>query len=108
MSGKSDADNHSNQLNPNNDAYYSSRGTSRDGGDDDDDAYQGESNWRYRYELKRQEILAANEAERARLMRDEFTLDFMCMNGRTAHLKFSAELPYYCEKFGYQRLHKHS
>lgn len=35
MSSKSDRDNRSNQLNPNNDAYHSSRGSSR--GDDDDD-----------------------------------------------------------------------
>ena len=35
MSRKDDLDNHSNQLNPNNDAYYSSRSGS--GGDDDDD-----------------------------------------------------------------------
>lgn len=34
MSSKSDRDNRSNQLNPNNDAYHSSRGSSR--GDDDD------------------------------------------------------------------------
>lgn len=34
---KSDDDNRSNQLNPNNDAYYSSRGTSKSGGDDDYD-----------------------------------------------------------------------
>jgi hypothetical protein len=37
MSSKSDLDNHANQLNPNNDAYYSSRGGSRCGDDDDDD-----------------------------------------------------------------------
>lgn len=36
MSSKSDRDNRSNQLNPNNDAYNSSRGTSRSGSDDDD------------------------------------------------------------------------
>ena len=37
MSGKSDTDNRSNQLNPNNDAYHSSRGSSRYGDDDDQD-----------------------------------------------------------------------
>lgn len=36
MSSKSNQDNRSNQLNPNNDAYHSSRGTSRPDGDDDD------------------------------------------------------------------------
>lgn len=35
MSAKSDRDNRSNQLNPNNDAYYSSRGSERSGEDDD-------------------------------------------------------------------------
>lgn len=35
MSAKSDRDNRSNQLNPNNDAYYSSRGNERLGEDDD-------------------------------------------------------------------------
>ena len=38
MSAKSDRDNRANQLNPNNDTYYSSRGLSGAGGDDDDDA----------------------------------------------------------------------
>jgi hypothetical protein len=37
MSSKTDRDNHSNQLNPNNDAYYSSRGRERSGRDDDED-----------------------------------------------------------------------
>jgi len=37
MSSKSDDDNRANQLNPNNDAYYSSRGGSRGGYDDDDE-----------------------------------------------------------------------
>jgi hypothetical protein len=37
MSSKSDHDNHSNQLNPNNDAYHSSRGVGRHGDDDDDE-----------------------------------------------------------------------
>lgn len=35
MSRKSDADNRSNQLNPNNDAYWSSRGESRPSDDDE-------------------------------------------------------------------------
>lgn len=40
MSSKSDRDNRSNQLNPNNDAYYSSRGCSRnDDGDEDEIPY---------------------------------------------------------------------
>ena len=37
MSSKSDRDNRSNQLNPNNEAYYSSRGSERPGKDDNDD-----------------------------------------------------------------------
>lgn len=40
MSSKSDSDNRSNQLNPNNDAYYSSRGSSRYGDDDDEQNYR--------------------------------------------------------------------
>lgn len=39
MSTKSDTDNRSNQLNPNNDAYYSSRDSSRRGDDDEDQGY---------------------------------------------------------------------
>lgn len=35
---KADADNHSNQMNPNNDAYWDSRGSDRD---DDDKQGQG-------------------------------------------------------------------
>ncbi|MDD5708252.1 MAG: hypothetical protein PHR35_20220 [Kiritimatiellae bacterium] len=37
MSGKLNTDNRANQLNPNNDAYHSSRGSSRYGDDDDQD-----------------------------------------------------------------------
>jgi hypothetical protein len=40
MSSKSDADNRSNQLNSNNDAYHSSRGSSQYGNDDDDQDYR--------------------------------------------------------------------
>lgn len=40
MSSKSDRDNRSNQLNPNNDGYYSSRDSSRYGHDDDDQDYR--------------------------------------------------------------------
>jgi len=40
MSSKSDADNRSNQLNSNNDAYHSSRGSSQYGDDDDDQDYR--------------------------------------------------------------------
>lgn len=40
MSSKSDRDNRSNQLNPNNDGYYNSRESSRYGDDDDDDRPQ--------------------------------------------------------------------
>jgi hypothetical protein len=47
MGSKADRDNHSNQLNPNNDAYYSSRGISRSGGDDDDDG-GASAGWSYR------------------------------------------------------------
>lgn len=40
MSSKSDRDNRSNQLNPNNDGYYSSRGSSRCDDDNDDQDYR--------------------------------------------------------------------
>jgi hypothetical protein len=50
MSSKSDYDNRSNQLNPNNDAYYSSRGVSRSGGyDDDDEGTDDSSSSPYRF-----------------------------------------------------------
>lgn len=41
MSSKSDQDNRANQLNPNNDAYYSSRGIERTGDDEDGDSDGG-------------------------------------------------------------------
>ncbi len=44
---KADIDNRANQLNPNNDAYYQSRGyDGRPGDDDCDDGYYGGFNWR--------------------------------------------------------------
>ena len=43
MTSKSDRDNYSNQLNPNNDAYWSSRGDGRGGDDDDDGPRSGAS-----------------------------------------------------------------
>lgn len=48
MSAKSDRDNRSNQLNPNNDAYYSSRGITGSNGDDNDD-YGLASNYTLNY-----------------------------------------------------------
>jgi hypothetical protein len=82
LSSKSDRDNHSNQLNPNNSAYHSSRGGSGGGGDDDSDGgpVHGIS---HRVEMWQKE---AAEANRKMLRPDpverEFHFYFVNLGGR--------------------------
>lgn len=88
MSSKSNNDNHSNQLNPNNDAYYSSRGIS---GYDDDDEYYPAVDWR---QNARDEARMQHQMEMLTPINEEFTIDFMNMKGISAHLKATAQLPH--------------
>lgn len=92
MSSKSDNDNRSNQLNPNNDAYYSSRGI---GGDDGyDDGNDGEHYKTFDWvEYARKEAWRRREMEMQTPIKEEFTFDFMSMSGSRAHLKATAQLP---------------
>lgn len=87
---KCDDDNRSNQINPNNDAYYSSRGT--DGGSDDDDDY-GYDSRRSSEEILAADRAAAKEREMALPVYERFTFDFLCLNGQKAHFEVTAKLP---------------
>lgn len=89
MSSKSDNDNRSNQLNPNNDAYYSSRGTGRY--DDEDDDFYRAPDWN---KVFKNEINMLREIEMRTPINEEFTFDFISMNGEKAHIKATAQLPY--------------
>lgn len=88
MSSKSDRDNRSNQLNPNNSAYSSSRGLGRD--------YDDDLEWEDRVSPTRRPGSAAvpaptcHKQERIKKYR-EFTFDFMSMSGVKAHLKATVE-----------------
>lgn len=90
MSGKSDNDNRSNQLNPNNDAYYSSRGISRYDDDDDGDYYTV-VDWE---QYARNEAWKQYQVEMRTPINEEFTFDFMSMSGSRVHLKATAQLPH--------------
>lgn len=88
MSSKSDRDNRSNQLNPNNSAYSSSRGLGRD--------YDDDLEWEDRVSPTRRPGSAAvpaptcHKQERIKIHR-EFTFDLMSMSGVKAHLKATVE-----------------
>jgi hypothetical protein len=82
MSRKDDDSNRSNQLNPNNDAYWSSRAGSRDSDDDDD----GVSTW------VNQEMRARGEAQQNRDAQSavgigQLHLDLVGTNGRWIRLR---------------------
>lgn len=87
---KHNDDNRSNQLNPNNDAYWSSRGA--DGGSDDDDDY-GFNRRRSFEEISAAERVASKEREIAQPVYERFTFDFLCLDGRKAHFEVIAKLP---------------
>lgn len=92
---KCDDDNRSNQLNPNNAAYHSSRGNGgRDDEDEDDDGYG------YGYSCSRSlaDSLAEDRAQReqqfmAEPVYERFTLDFLALDGRKSYLEVTAKLP---------------
>lgn len=86
MSSKSDRDNRSNQLNPNNSAYSSSRGIG--GYDDDDGEYYVSPSWWFNSPVDLG--LAFQEQKRIKIHRT-FTFDFMSMSGVKAHLKATVE-----------------
>ncbi|WP_421832488.1 hypothetical protein [Limnobacter sp.] len=88
MSSKSDRDNRSNQLNPNNSAYSSSRGLGRDY-DDDLEWEQCESPIRG-LDSAAVPALTFHKQERIKIHR-EFTFDLMSMSGVKAHLKATVE-----------------
>ena len=89
MSSKDNADNHSNQLNPNNDAYYSSRGIDRDYDDDDGDNFS--SNRSFALEIA--ERSAAIERKRDELICERFTLDFLSLDGGMVNSELTAACP---------------
>jgi len=91
MSSKSDNDNRSNQLNPNNDAYYSSRGISRYDDRYEDDDYDPAI---YLREIASNEAWKQREIEMRTPIIEEFTFDFMSMSGKKAHLKVKAQMPH--------------
>jgi len=88
MSSKSDRDNRSNQLNPNNSAYSSSRGLGRD--------YDDDLEWEDRVSPTRRPGSAAvpaptfHKQERIKIHR-EFMFDLMSMSGVKAHLRATVE-----------------
>jgi hypothetical protein len=87
---KHSADNRSNQLNPNNDAYHHSRSGSRL---DDDDSVS--SSRKMSLESRLHDAMApyfnAN-TEQARLQREKFEFDFVSLGGQIALLEFTAVL----------------
>lgn len=86
MSSKSDTDNRSNQLNPNNSAYSSSRG--KGNYEDDDAEYYVSPSWG----LNSLVVPAPTFHEQKRItIHRTFTFDFMSMSGVKAHLKATVE-----------------
>jgi hypothetical protein len=89
---KHDDDNRSNQLNPNNDAYASSR--SHSAGDDEDEAgCSGSRPLSLQSALRKafEPYLEAN-ARTGRVRRENFKFDFVAFNGQSAFLEFTALL----------------
>lgn len=88
MSSKSDRDNRSNQLNPNNFAYSSSRGLSSDRFDD----LEWEDCESPTRGLGSAAVPAPTPHKQERIKKyREFTFDFMSMSGVKAHLKATVE-----------------
>lgn len=92
MSSKSDRDNRSNQLNPNNPAYYSSRG----GNDDDcdeNDALNGQDALSAIREHFAWERLRAEDRENSLPVVESFLLDALTFAGDTLSGEFRVRLP---------------
>lgn len=94
MSSKSDTDNRSNQLNPNNDAYHSSRGVGCGDDDDDDDDVSSYSPSRSFAQQQHQEKMRIQAQIDSSPIREYFKLDVMFLDGRKAHLGLTTEIPY--------------
>lgn len=94
MSSKSNDDNRSNQLNPNNETYYSSRGIS--GYDDDEYEHYDSRDVVDRLRDDMNDLIRRERhiKEWQTLVCEEFTFDFMSMNGSKVHLKATAQLPH--------------
>ena len=92
MSSKHDADNRSNQLNSNNDAYQSSR-SGNPGRDDDDEgrstAGVGGPNY---LSIDFRALLSTSMATDKPAQREGFTFDFVSLSGGVALLEMTAEL----------------
>lgn len=86
MSNKSDRDNRSNQLNPNNSAYSSSRGIG--GYDDDDGEHYVSPNRGFSVPVDFSSVFKVQK--RIKIQRT-FTFDFMSMSGVKAHLRATVE-----------------
>lgn len=86
MSSKSDRDNRSNQLNPNNSAYSSSRGIGNY--DDDEGEYYVSPSW-VGTSFSGHSLVSPDD-QRIKIYK-QFTFDFMSMSGLTAHLKATVE-----------------
>jgi hypothetical protein len=90
---KHDDDNRSNQLNPNNDAYASSRSHAAD---DDEDETGFSSRRPVSLDTALREAFApyfeAN-AKAGSIRREKFKFDFVAFNGQAAFLEFTAVLP---------------
>ncbi|KAB2913227.1 MAG: hypothetical protein F9K30_20160 [Dechloromonas sp.] len=91
MSSKSDRDNRSNQLNPNNASYYSSRRTR-----DDDDCEGGGNGQGALAEIKEhfaREILRAEDRENSSPVVESFLLNALTFAGDVLHGEFRVRLP---------------
>lgn len=86
---KCDDDNRSNQLNPNNDAYWSSRGMDRPSGDDEDFG-EGCSVPADRFFRGYFSSVSAQSVTSVPVL-----LDFILLSGRTVHLQLDVEFPGY-------------
>ena len=96
---KHDADNRSNQLNPNNSAYFSSRGIERPSGSGDDDEAEPSSfplqEATYR---QMQERIRQSQLEERQRITKIFRIDILFLNGMTASLSQATQrdnTPYY-------------
>ncbi len=95
MSSKDDRDNRANQLNPNNDAYYNSRGIDRESDDDDYDydCCAGIGIGKALHEMFAREDRERRQWEDNQPVYERFKLDFLSLDGQKSHLEIMAKLP---------------
>ena len=92
MSSKHDADNRSNQLNSNNDAYHSSR-SGASGQDDDADSRSTDGAGGPNYlSVDFRAVFGTSRGPDEPAQRQGFTFDFVSLSGRVALLEMTAEL----------------